>query len=342
LELDMTEERALLVVEHLSVTFGSESGSIRAVDDVSFSVQRNRTLGIVGESGSGKTTVLMAAMGLLSSPGVRVEGSIRLEGVELVGLADEEFREIRGRDVAMVFQDPMSSLHPLHTVGWQVAEAIKSHEAVRKEEATERAIDALREVGLPSPAQRSRQYPHELSGGMRQRVMIAMALVLRPKLVLADEPTTALDVTVQAQILELLEQVREQIGAAVILVTHDLAVIAERSEETIVMYGGRIMEAGPTAELFREPSHPYTKALLNAVPRHDAPRLEELPHIKGSPPSPSRLPKGCPFHPRCPSAFDECAHERPALLPFAPRRSAACLLVSGREFHRMENVPNGN
>jgi oligopeptide/dipeptide ABC transporter ATP-binding protein len=312
----------LLDIQQMSVHFSTARGRVTAVDRVDLRLAEAETIGVVGESGSGKTTVFLAALGLLPSKNASVHGGVYLRGRDLLSLDEEEIRQIRGRQIAMIFQDPMSSLHPLHTIGWQVAEAITSHLPVKRTDAEVRTIEALREVGLPNPAQKLKQYPHELSGGMRQRVMIAMALALRPTLLIADEPTTALDVTVQAQILELLEEVRQEIGAATVLITHDLSIVAERTHRTIVMYAGRIVEEGETGTIFASPRHPYTAALLESIPRHDVPRQERLTSIPGSPPSGLSIPPGCPFHPRCRYAEELCSTSEPELRRVARQRSA--------------------
>jgi oligopeptide/dipeptide ABC transporter ATP-binding protein len=321
----MTETSAsspLFEFRGLSVAFPTARGTLRAVNDVDLSVREAETVGVVGESGSGKTTVFLAAMGLLSHAHAAVAGEVLFRGRDLLAMDERELRKIRGRHIAMIFQDPMSSLHPLHTVGWQVAEALTSHLSIGQSEASTRTIEALREVGLPNPPQCARQYPHELSGGMRQRVMIAMALALRPSVVIADEPTTALDVTVQAQILELLDEVRSEIGAATILITHDLSIIAERTQRTVVMYAGRVVEQGETDAVFSTSQHPYTKALLESIPRHDVSRQQRLKSIPGAPPSGVAIPPGCPFHPRCTYAEEVCEKEVPQLRRVAGHDSA--------------------
>jgi oligopeptide/dipeptide ABC transporter ATP-binding protein len=313
---------ALLDIRDLTVEFRTERGALRAVDQVDLGLRDGETLGVVGESGSGKTTVFHAATGLLSKDEATVSGHVFFRGRDLLTAPEEALRRIRGREIAMIFQDPTSSLHPLHTVGWQVAEALTSHLPIGRADAQARAVEALREVGLPDPTQRAGQYPHELSGGMRQRILIAMALALRPPIVIADEPTTALDVTVQAQILELLEDVRSEIGAATVLITHDLSIVAERTERIAVMYAGRVVEQGYTEAVFASPRHPYTEALLASVPRHDVERQEWLQSIPGVPPSPMSLPPGCAFHPRCTYAQDLCAADAPALRAIGDRESA--------------------
>ena len=317
---------ALLEIQDLHVRFQTRDGVVNAVDGVSLSVDRSRTLGIVGESGSGKSVTALTVMGLTRFPGATVEGRVLLDGVDLLTLAPDELRRIRGNRVAMIFQDPLSSLHPLYRVGWQIVEAIQAHEHVSEKAARRRALDALTEVGLPSARERLDSYPHELSGGMRQRVMIAMALVLDPEILIADEPTTALDVTVQAQILDLIRALQEEHGTAVVLITHDLGVVAETADDVAVMYAGHVAERGPLETVLETPEHPYTWGLLQSIPGHDAARTEPLRPIKGSPPSLIHVPSGCPFHPRCPYAFSVCPEAEPQLLESQPGHAVACHL----------------
>jgi peptide/nickel transport system ATP-binding protein len=328
----MSPTDALLRVEDLHVEFPSEDGVVHAVDGISYEVTRGRTLGIVGESGSGKTVSSLTTLGLTRREGARISGRIMFEGKDLVALPEDELRSIRGNDIAMVFQDPLSSLHPLYKVGKQLIEAVRAHRDVSKAAARERAIELLGLVGIPDPASRVDQYPHEFSGGMRQRVMIAMALANEPKLLIADEPTTALDVTVQAQILGLMERLQRELSMAIVIITHDLGVVAEMADEIAVMYAGRIVERASAARLFSNPEHPYTWGLLRSIPRLDSPRDEDLIPIPGTPPSLINPPSGCHFHPRCPYA--EPAHARidPALEPLAdePTHRVACLLESAR------------
>jgi peptide/nickel transport system ATP-binding protein len=321
---------ALLEVCDLHVSFDTDDGVVHAVDGVSFGVQPGATLGIVGESGSGKTVSCLSVMGLTRAANARISGSILLAGRELATASDDELRRVRGDDVAMIFQDPLSSLHPFFRVGDQLVEAVRAHRDVSRAEALERALEMLDLVGIPDARRRAASYPHEFSGGMRQRVMIAMALVNDPKLLIADEPTTALDVTVQAQILELLARLQAERGMAIVIVTHDLGIVAELADEVAVMYAGRIVERAPTAALFAAPEHPYTWGLLQSIPRLERPRGEQLVAIPGRPPSLINRPSGCHFHPRC--AYVRAAHRRtdPALAPVAgdPRHEAACLLPS--------------
>ncbi|MFI8961610.1 ABC transporter ATP-binding protein [Streptomyces sp. NPDC053493] len=308
----------LLSVRDLTVVFPTRRGAVRAVDGLSFDVPRGRTLGIVGESGSGKSVTSLAVMGLHT--GAEVTGSVRLDGRELVGLPERELNRLRGRRMAMIFQDPLSSLHPYYTVGEQIAEHHRAHFGSRRAVARRLAVDALAEVGIPEPRRRAGAYPHQFSGGMRQRVMIATALVCEPELLIADEPTTALDVTVQAQILELIARVQQDRGLAVVMITHDLGVVARVAHEVLVMYGGRAVERAPVDGLFRAPSHPYTRGLLDSLPRLDDPDDGPMRAIPGSPPSLLEPVSGCAFAPRCPRAAAgtaaeraRCEAERPAL-----------------------------
>ncbi|MEY2441745.1 MAG: peptide/nickel transport system ATP-binding protein [bacterium] len=320
---------ALLEVRDLRVAFATEDGVVRAVDGVSYDVQAGRTLGIVGESGSGKTVSSLAVMGLTREANARVEGSISFGGRDLVTASDDELQRIRGNEIAMIFQDPLSSLHPYFKVGDQLVEAVRAHRAVSKREALERALELLALVGIPDARRRAAGYPHEFSGGMRQRAMIAMALVNEPRLLIADEPTTALDVTVQAQILELLARLQAERGMAIVLVTHDLGIVAELADEIAVMYAGRIVEHAPTQTIFDGPEHPYTWGLLQSIPRLEHPRSEDLVAVGGNPPSLIDPPAGCRFHPRCPYVRE--AHRRvdPSLEAAGddPRHLAACLLA---------------
>jgi peptide/nickel transport system ATP-binding protein len=317
---------ALLEIEDLRVSFATRDGVVCAVDGVSLRLDRGHTLGIVGESGSGKSVTAQTLIGLTRLPSATIEGRVLLDGVDLLALSREELRRVRGARVAMVFQDPLSSLHPLYRVGAQIVEAIRAHEDVSERVARARARDALAEVGIPDPDARLDSFPHELSGGMRQRVMIAMALVLGPDVLIADEPTTALDVTIQAQILELFRTVQAEHGTALILITHDLGVIAETADDVAVMYAGRIVERGPLDLMLRTPEHPYTWGLLESAPHADTPASEPLHAIEGSPPSLIRVPGGCPFHPRCDHAFAPCPVERPRLLESQPGHVVACHL----------------
>ncbi|MGC9973767.1 MAG: ABC transporter ATP-binding protein [Gaiellaceae bacterium] len=317
---------SLLEIRDLHVHFKTRDGVVRAVEGARLSIDRGKTLGIAGESGSGKSVTALTVMGLTRFPNATISGEIEFDGVDLVTLPDNQMRSVRGRRIAMIFQDPLSSLHPLYKVGWQIVEAIQTHEDVSKHEARTRAIQALREVGIPSAERRIDSYPHELSGGMRQRVMIAMALVLKPDVLIADEPTTALDVTVQAQILDLIRRLKDEYGTAVIMITHDLGVIAELADEVAVMYAGRVMERAPREELFVTPELPYTWGLMRSIPRLDAPRPGRLDSISGLPPSLIHLPSGCPFHPRCPYVMDVCLKTEPELEQSGPGHLVACHL----------------
>ncbi len=317
----------LLEVRNLKVHFPTDDGVVKAVDDVSFSVERGETLGVVGESGSGKSVTFLTVMGLTNLKAARVEGEIIFEGQDLLKLPVEEMRNIRGAKMTMIFQDPLTSLHPFYKVGDQIVEAIRTHQKLSKKEAFDMAVDMLRRVGIPRPDERAKQYPHEYSGGMRQRAMIAMALVLNPDLLIADEPTTALDVTVQAQILDLIDRLKEEFNAAVILITHDLGVVAEHCDNIQVMYAGRAVEYGTARDIYYGAHMPYTWGLLQSITRLDetGPK-ERLKPIMGLPPSLIFVPPGCPFHPRCPYRFEPCDKERPELLPANGHHASACHL----------------
>jgi peptide/nickel transport system ATP-binding protein len=315
---------ALLEVEGLRTSFRVEAGEFSAVDGVSFALDAGRTLGLVGESGCGKSVTALSIMGLVPAPAGRiVAGSIRFEGADLLKLSATELRELRGDRLSMIFQEPMTSLNPAFTVGEQIVEGILRHRRSSREEARSRAIEMLRRVHIPSPEQRFDDYPHRLSGGMRQRVMIAMALACEPKLLIADEPTTALDVTIQAQILDLMRALREETGTAIILITHDLGVVAELADEVAVMYSGRIVERAPVATLFARPQHPYTVGLLGSIPRLDI-EQERLPAIEGVVPNPLAPVAACRFHPRCPFAIDKCRRDDPATISVGNGHLAAC------------------
>jgi peptide/nickel transport system ATP-binding protein len=319
----------LLEVDDLRVEFATEDGVLHAVDGVSYQLERGRTLGIVGESGSGKSVGAGTILGLTRARNATITGRILFEGRDLVAMPTEEMRTIRGNDIAMIFQDPLSSLHPFYRVGAQLGEAIRIHRDVTKQAARERVIELLELVGIPDPKRRVDAYPHELSGGMRQRAMIAMALANEPKLLVADEPTTALDVTVQAQILSLMERLQDELGMAIILITHDLGVVAEMADEIAVMYAGRIVEHAPTAALFDAPQHPYTWGLLSSIPSLEAEPGEPLTAIPGRPPSLITRPSGCHFHPRCAYAQPDHARLDPPLVAVSgePGHEVACLLA---------------
>ena len=291
---------ALLEVQDLRVHFRTQDGLVKAVDGVSYRLERGRTLGIVGESGSGKSVTSLAVMGLHHGSSAQISGHIRLDGEELVGAPPARVRELRGDKMAMIFQDPLSSLHPYFSIGSQIVEAYRVHHPdATKKQARQRAVDVLGRVGIPEPSARVDDYPHQFSGGMRQRVRIAMSLCNDPELLIADEPTTALDVTVQAQILDLIHDLQSEFGSAVVMITHDLGVVAELSDDILVMYAGRVAEYGSAADIFGQPGHPYTWGLLASMPRMDRDRLARLVPIPGTPPSLIRVPSGCPFHPRC-------------------------------------------
>ncbi len=316
----------LLEVDRLRTEFTTDDGIVTAVDGVSFTLSRGEVLGIVGESGCGKSVTNLSVMGLLPKRQGRIAaGSVRFEGRELVGLPDRAMQKVRGNRIAMIFQDPMTSLTPYLTVEEQLAEVGRLHLHLSRREAVRRAVDLLARVGIPDPATRIRAHPHEFSGGMRQRVMIAMALLCDPAILIADEPTTALDVTIQAQILDLLKGLKDERGMAIVLVTHDLGVVAGICDRLLVMYAGRIVEEGPTRDVFKSPSHPYTKALLASVPRADGAAHGRLAHIEGMPPRLDRPFTACPFEPRCPLARAACLDGVPALVPFAPGRARRCI-----------------
>jgi peptide/nickel transport system ATP-binding protein/oligopeptide transport system ATP-binding protein len=322
LELVMT---GLLTIEGLRTTFQTRAGEVAAVDGVDLSIARGRTLGIVGESGCGKSVLSLSIMRLVPPPGRITSGRIMFDGRDLAALSAPEMRAIRGGRIAMIFQEPMTSLNPAFTVGYQIIEAMRAHEPDAKG-LRARAIAALERVRIPAAARRFDEYPHQMSGGMRQRVMIAMALSCEPDLLIADEPTTALDVTVQAQILELLRMLQQQTGMAIILITHDLGVVAEMADEVAVMYAGRVVERAPGAAIFDDPQHPYTLGLLGSIPKIEEDR-DRLLAIEGSVPPPFDLPRGCRFHPRCVFAEPACAEIDPALREITPEHRAACLLA---------------
>lgn len=312
----------LLSVKDLRVEFSTPDGQVTAVNNLTFNLAQGETLGIVGESGSGKSQTAFALMGLLAHNG-QVAGSAQLEGREILYLPEKERNKIRAQQIAMIFQDPMTSLNPYMKVGKQLTETLKIHKGMSEREAEQVAIKMLDAVKIPESAKHMRMYPHEFSGGMRQRVMIAMALLCEPKLLIADEPTTALDVTIQAQILHLLQELKRDFNTAIILITHDLGVVAGLCDKVLVMYAGRTMEYGSVQDIFYQPTHPYTQGLLNAVPRLDS-KGQELATIGGNPPNLLRLPQGCPFQPRCDMAQAMCATQAPALTEFAPQRLRAC------------------
>ena len=325
--------KAFLDVRDLKIYFPTDDGLVRAVDGLSFSVERGRTLGIVGESGSGKSVTSLGVLGLHKGTSARLSGEIWLDGEELIAAEAEAVRALRGQKMAMIFQDPLSAMHPYYTVGAQIVEAYRIHHKVSKKQAYTRAVELLDRVGIPEPAKRVHDYPHQFSGGMRQRAMIAMALSCNPALLIADEPTTALDVTVQAQILDLIRDLQREFESAVIVITHDLGVVAELADDILVMYGGKAVEHGSSADVFLRPEHPYTWGLLASVPRMDRVRTERLLPIQGSPPSLINVPPGCAFHPRCPYAdlTDGLSRtEVPLLQETARHHLVACHLDAAR------------
>ena len=318
-------EDTLLEVRDLVTGFDTDAGLVRAVDGVSFTVPKGRTVGIVGESGCGKSVTALSIMRLLPQPMGRVlSGQILLEGEDLVQVDHESMRKIRGARVSMIFQEPMSALNPVHRIGKQLTEVYLEHFDITKQEAMDRAIELLGHIGIPSPEIRVTEYPHQLSGGMRQRVVIAMALACKPSLIIADEPTTALDVTIQAQIIELMQKIQAEMGMSIILITHDLGVIAETCDDVVVMYAGRVAETGPVRDIFEQPRHPYTRGLLSSIPRLDHPRKTRLPIIEGMVPGLLELPTGCRFQNRCPFREDQCAEAPPAVERITDEHGVAC------------------
>jgi oligopeptide/dipeptide ABC transporter ATP-binding protein len=299
----------LLEVEDLSVHFATEDGMVRAVDGVSFTLDRGEVVGVVGESGSGKSVTAMTIMGLTRGVNAKFDGAVRYQGTDLLQISDTAMQNYRGNEIGMIFQDPMTSLNPVYRVGEQITEAIRAHEQIDKRQARKRAVELLKQVGIPNPESRVDDFPHQFSGGMRQRAMIAMALSCNPAILIADEPTTALDVTIQAQIIELIGRLKPDFDSAVIMITHDLGVVADIADEILVMYAGRVVEAAATRDLFYDPQMPYTWGLLGSIPRLDRPRPERLYSIKGAPPSLINAPPGCKFRPRCPHAFEKCMEE---------------------------------
>ncbi len=326
--MTLTTEIPLLRISGLVTTFRTARGTFRAVDDISFDVPAGRTVGVVGESGCGKSVASLSILRLIQSPPGAIEhGKIEFRGQDLLKLPEREMRSIRGNQISMIFQEPMTSLNPVYTVGWQIVEAIRLHQSRTRREAKEHAIEMLRRVGIPSPETNAGAYPHELSGGMRQRVMIAMALACEPKLLIADEPTTALDVTIQAQILELLRSLQETMNMSVLLITHDLGVVSHYVEHVLVMYAGRIVESAPVRSVFAGPRHPYTRGLLQSLPgmHLGISRQQRLPTIPGIVPDPFDLPTGCRFADRCPLVIDACRVAEPALEEVAPGHFARCI-----------------
>jgi len=314
----------LLRVEHLTTVFDLRSGSVPAIDDVSFEIRAGETLGLVGESGSGKSVTALSLMRLVQAPGRIASGHVRFKGRDLLTLPESEMRQVRGADLSLIFQEPMTALNPVFTVGDQIAETLQVHGRAKGREAMNAAIDLLERTRLPDARARANDYPHQLSGGMRQRVLIAMALACRPSLVIADEPTTALDVTIQAQILELLREMKAAFNLSMLLITHDLGVIAETADRVAVMYAGRIVEEGPVRSVFHDPRHPYTRGLLASIPGGTP--GQPLRAIKGTVPMLGELPSGCAFNPRCPDRFEPCTAETPAAFAIGPDHAARCYL----------------
>jgi peptide/nickel transport system ATP-binding protein len=320
----------LLEVRDLTIAIQAGRGRmVSIVENISFCLGAREILGLVGESGSGKSMTALAVMGLIDIQGARITGSAKYRGRELIGLPKRDMRRLRGAEIAMIFQDPMTALTPVHTIGWQIDEQLRAHRPFSHAGARARTVELLGEMGVPDPRHAADRYPHQLSGGLRQRAMIAMALSCNPSLLIADEPTTALDVTVQAQILDLLRRLRTDFGSSVLLITHDMGVVAETCDRTLVLYSGNIAEQGPTASLFARPAHPYTAGLLDSIPPLRGPRPRRLPSIPGSPPSPADRPDGCPFQPRCTHAHEAC-DTRPTLHPFGAGHVACVLPAEGR------------
>ncbi len=327
----------LLEVEDLKMYFYTRDGVVKAVDGVSYDLEPGQTLGVVGESGSGKSVTALTMMRLVPMPPGKVEGGdVRLLGKSLLAMKEDDIRRIRGNDIAMIFQDPMTSLNPVYRIGHQLAEPLMLHKGMSKRDATNRAVELLELVGIPQAKARLRDYPHQFSGGMRQRVMIAMALSCDPAILIADEPTTALDVTIQAQILELMEELQKRTGTAIIMITHDLGVVADMADNILVMYAGRMVEYGTCDEVFYRPSHPYTWGLMDSIPRHDVDEKGALCPIKGQPPSLVNVPSGCSFHPRCPHAKDVCRTQEPEVRALGGGHVAACHFAGEPGFTRAE------
>jgi oligopeptide/dipeptide ABC transporter ATP-binding protein len=326
----------VLQVKDLRTQFFTDDGVVQAVDGVSFDLNAGETLGIVGESGSGKSVTALSILRLVQEPGRIVGGQILFRNSDIVAMSDEEVREIRGKDIAMIFQDPLSSLNPVLTVGFQIEEAIEAHRKVPKKSVLGQAIDLLKQVRIPAAESRVHDYPHQFSGGMRQRAMIAMGLANAPSILIADEPTTALDVTVQAQILELLRDLNRDLKTSIILITHNMGVVASLCTRVLVMYAGRIVESGPVDQIFKSPQHPYTWSLLQSIPRLDSDRHDRLLSIEGLPPDLIKPPRGCRFHPRCQFRIERCFHDDPALMDVGPDQEAACWVTM-----RQALSPNG-
>ncbi|MCL1797644.1 MAG: ABC transporter ATP-binding protein [Eggerthellaceae bacterium] len=337
-----TDGTDLLKVENLKMYFDTPDGLVKAVDGVSFKLNLGETLGVVGESGSGKSVTALTIMGLTPMPPGKIhDGEILFKGKSLITIAEKDFQKIRGNNIAMIFQDPLSSLNPVYRVGKQVGEGLTIHKNYTKKQAFARSIELLDLVGIPNPAERARDYPHQFSGGMRQRAMIAMALACDPEILIADEPTTALDVTIQAQILELMQELQKTTGSAIIMITHDLGVVADMANHILVMYAGRPVEYGTTDEIFYQPLHPYTWGLMRSIPKRTADDKEPLTPIKGNPPSLINLPKGCAFSPRCPYAQPRCHEENPALIEIEGSHASACFFSTDSEFLKNSPIHDG-
>ncbi|WP_066194947.1 MULTISPECIES: ABC transporter ATP-binding protein [Gracilibacillus] len=322
-------KETILDIKDLQTSFTVDGFEIKAVDGVSFQLPKGKTIGIVGESGSGKSITAMSILQLLDKPGKIKGGEINFKDRDLTKLSEKEIRSIRGNEISMIFQEPMTSLNPVYTIGQQIRETLNVHQDLGKKAEADKAIELLKLVGIPSPETRIKQYPHELSGGMRQRIMIAMALACNPELLIADEPTTALDVTIQAQILQLIKQLQEELNMSVIMITHDMGVVAETCDYVAVMYAGKVVEYQPVNDLFKSPKHPYTVGLLNSIPRHDT-DVDELEPIKGNVPSPKNMPEGCRFAPRCPFATELCVKELPALEEIKDGEQIRCWIYTDR------------
>jgi peptide/nickel transport system ATP-binding protein len=321
----------LLSISHLSTHIETADGTVKAVNDVSLTVAPGRVLGLVGESGCGKSMTALSVMRIVPPPGRIVGGAIQFQGIDLLSLPEREMQKVRGRKIAMIFQEPMTALNPVLTVGEQIAEMLRHHLGMSRDAARSRSIELLRQVGVPSPEERYRAYPHQLSGGLRQRIMIAIAISCEPALIFADEPTTALDVTIQAQILELLRRLQRELHLSLVLISHDLGVIAQMADEVAVMYAGRIVERAPTARLFSEPLHPYTQGLMQSLPsRARRNRGQRLTAIPGTVPQLQHLPAGCAFHPRCSAAVARCATDEPTLKPLAPAHDVRCWVAEAK------------
>lgn len=318
---------ALLEVKNLSVAFGNDKQSVTVIDDLTFSLNKGETLGIVGESGSGKSVTSLAVMRLLPKETARVSGEVRLDGTDLLQLSDKQMQDIRGNRISMIFQEPMTSLNPIQTCGKQIMEPMFLHTDIKKDEAKQKALELLRLCGIPDPEQRFTEYPHQMSGGMRQRIMIAMALACNPEILIADEPTTALDVTIQAQILELMKDIRQKTDMSVIMITHDLGIVTDFCDRVLIFYTGQVVEGGSVRELFTDPKHPYTQGLLKAIPRIDR-QVDRLEAIEGMVPDANAMPQGCHFHPRCPYATERCRREEPPLIELEGGRLVRCHLHS--------------